>query len=56
MDIEYKSKTNLQAPAYAHGPVVAKAAVAGGLLGVAYSPATVVSHMTYSNPIVSYNW
>lgn len=48
------------APAYAHAaPAYAHAAPAAhaGLLGVAYSPAVAVSHMTYSSPVgISYAW
>ncbi|XP_046422398.1 cuticle protein-like [Neodiprion fabricii] len=45
------------APAYAHAaaPAYAHAAAPAGLLGVAYSPAVAVSHMTYSSPVgISY--
>ncbi|XP_055696725.1 pupal cuticle protein C1B-like [Phlebotomus papatasi] len=44
--------------AYAHAPVVAKAvAPAGGLLGVAYSAAPAVAHMSYSNGLgINYAW
>uniref|UniRef100_A0A1L8E3E5 Putative pupal cuticle protein c1b n=1 Tax=Nyssomyia neivai TaxID=330878 RepID=A0A1L8E3E5_9DIPT len=43
---------------YAHAPVVAKAvAPAGGLLGVAYSAAPAVAHMSYSNGLgFNYAW
>lgn len=40
-----------------HIGFVSLAAVAPGLLGVAYSAAPVVSHMTYSNGLgVNYAW
>ncbi|XP_059612579.1 pupal cuticle protein C1B-like isoform X2 [Phlebotomus argentipes] len=44
--------------AYAHAPVVAKAvAPAGGLLGVAYSAAPAVAHMSYSSGLgYNYAW
>lgn len=42
---------------YGHGPVVAKAIGAPGLLGVAYSAAPAVAHMTYSNGLgFNYAW
>ncbi|XP_046743725.1 cuticle protein 67-like [Diprion similis] len=47
------------APAYAHAPAPAygHAAAPAGLLGVAYSPAVAVSHMSYSSPVgISYAW
>ncbi|XP_017889419.1 pupal cuticle protein C1B-like [Ceratina calcarata] len=41
----------------AHAAPLAHAAQPAQLLGVAYSPAVAVSHMTYSSPIgVSYAW
>ncbi|XP_063708767.1 cuticle protein 67-like [Culicoides brevitarsis] len=46
------------APAY-HGyaaPAVAKVAAPASLLGVAYSPAVAVSHMSYQAPAISYAW
>ncbi|VVD03287.1 unnamed protein product [Leptidea sinapis] len=47
----------LAAPLIAHAPVVAPAARVGGLLGVAYSAAPAVSHMTYTNGLgLSYAW
>lgn len=43
--------------AYGHGPVVAKTIGAPGLLGVAYSAAPAVAHMTYSNGLgFNYAW
>ncbi|XP_077287772.1 uncharacterized protein LOC143912365 [Arctopsyche grandis] len=49
------------APAYAsHGyaaPAIAKVAAAPALIGVAYSAAPAVSHMSYSNGVgLAYNW
>ncbi len=45
------------APAVHHAaPTVVKSAPAVSLLGVAYSPATSVSHMTYSAPAYTYSW
>ncbi|XP_023288040.1 cuticle protein 67 [Orussus abietinus] len=57
------------APAVASAPIYAKAAIpapvsygapvahGASLLGVAYSPAVAVSHMTYSSPVgISYSW
>lgn len=53
----YAAPAYAHGPAYAHAPVVAKAVVGGGLLGVAYSAAPVVSHMTYSNGLgFNYAW
>uniref|UniRef100_A0A336MTQ7 CSON005937 protein n=2 Tax=Culicoides sonorensis TaxID=179676 RepID=A0A336MTQ7_CULSO len=37
-------------------PAVAKVAAPAGLLGVAYSPAVAVSHMSYQAPAISYAW
>lgn len=54
----YHAPAAYAAPAY-HGGVIAKAAVpaVGGLLGVAYSAAPVVSHMTYSSGLgFNYAW
>lgn len=57
----YIARPALAHPAYVaspyHAPVVAKAVGAPGLLGVAYSAAPVVSHMTYSNGLgINYAW
>ncbi|KAI5646000.1 pupal cuticle protein c1 domain-containing protein [Phthorimaea operculella] len=52
----YVSHFGVAAPV-AHVAPVAKVATTGGLLGVAYSAAPAVSHMTYSNGLgLAYSW
>ena len=54
--LSYAAPVAHAAPLSYAAPVAHAAAPAGSLLGVAYSPAVAVSHMTYNSPFGVYSW